>query len=966
MAQDVVKGGGLSRASARPPIPLKQVATASMVISRNPLAMPQPVTVKPFTRLRDLAPDTRSPLVLRHNGAWLLRADWDRIVAPGDMIEWHELLQGGNNDSRTVLQIVVLIVSIWAPGAMGLTGWQAAATSAAINIGGTLLVNAILPIQQPNTGQGGASPGSVYSVTTSANQARLGQPIPVIYGRQPIFPDYAAQPYIRYVQNPLLNDGAGGGDQYFYALFTIGQGHYNIPALDIYIDDTPLSHFSDVAYVILPPGVLPTRVHANVSTAVEVAGQPILSGRYTGGFAACRPGQQADGIGIDVLFDRLGVAGDDGGIGEQSATVRAEYRTIDDYGIATGAWALLTQQTITGATTGPMRFTYKADLPAPARVEVRMVRVDERDESDRVFNDPVWGGMRAYLTGAATLCPTATHMEVIIRASEQLSGLSQRKIKVIPRRLLRTWHPDTGFSELVETRNPAWALLDAWTDTTYGEGLAAECIDLDTLYAFAQTCDARQDRCDIVFDSRVTSDAAARTIARCGRAVPFKRWGINTLARDGRQTLPVTAFTTRNMQPGASIGYALPTETTADAVIAEYFDGRSQDWREVMCPAPGVTTPANPVRVRYMGITGRKQAEREGLYEAAQNLWRRKFPRWQTELMGMLPAFGSLVVCVPPMATALQAGDVVDWDDSTLTLGLTEPTKFEPDKAHYIVLQRDDGSITPTIAVTPGPTPHDVILADLPDFDLVCDDPNRERPKYVFGTSEGHRVMTRVLGIRRQGKDAEGRETIELSGVVEDDRIHDVDLHLLPSPGEIQDPIDSPNEAVPDTGAGTLVVANLLPHEINSAGDGSSGAHSELILLNNGTLSQVAAPFAANPVFLGAPREWLRYGEVEAAIAGQFEARVTVVSSITTVAGFDQDFTPIIPSGDPVDTWLNLGTTRHWWIEPPAGAYWFTRWRVDIREASTGVVQASNWVALNASNYSGGGGSGGDGIGGGD
>ena len=197
-----------------------------MLHSRNPLSPPaEHRAVAPMTPLRSLAPATAAPLMLRVNGAWLLRADWDRWAMPGDVIEWHEIPQGGQT-SRTVLSVILLIVvAVFQPELLAAYGSYAAAASAAIIIVGNALINALVPIQAPNNGAGGAgvAPGSVYSVATAANQARLGQPIPVIYGRHRVFPDYAAQPYVEYLRKP---DGTDTNDQYFHGIYCIGHGAY--------------------------------------------------------------------------------------------------------------------------------------------------------------------------------------------------------------------------------------------------------------------------------------------------------------------------------------------------------------------------------------------------------------------------------------------------------------------------------------------------------------------------------------------------------------------------------------------------------------------------------------------------------------------------------------------------------------------------------------------------------------------
>ena len=199
---------------------------ASMTFSNNPLVgPPKPVEVQPFTPFSSLAPKTRSGvLMLKVNGEWLLRKDWERIVVPGDVIEWHEMPQGGNT-SRSVLQAIQAIVSVYIAVNYG-AGW-----ALLFSIAATAVINVLVPLQQPDLCLGSmSSPGSVYNGSTSANQARLGQPIPAIYGRHRIFPDYASQPYVEYRDN----------DQYFFALFCVGQGRYSLRDGELFIDDATL------------------------------------------------------------------------------------------------------------------------------------------------------------------------------------------------------------------------------------------------------------------------------------------------------------------------------------------------------------------------------------------------------------------------------------------------------------------------------------------------------------------------------------------------------------------------------------------------------------------------------------------------------------------------------------------------------------------------------------------------------
>ncbi len=762
---------------------------ASMVVHSNPLVPPLQGTPAPIgTPLHELAPQTFAPLMLRVNGAWLLRAQWWRPVLPGDVIEWHELPMGGGNGngSRQVLTLIAVIVISYFTmgagyGAFAAAGtWQAAAIGAVLTVAATAVINALVPIQQPVLGTT-QSAGSVYNVATASNQARLAQPIPVIYGRMLVFPDYAGQPYSRYdTQN----------DQYFYAVFCIGQGKYNRERF--LIDDTPIDHYRDVNYEWLDPGQLPTIAQANVVNAGEVIGQTLFSGRPVGWFAVCGPGYTVSQIELDVVCPKgLGLADSSGTIGTLSLSFRATGRYVDDWGTPLGSEFTLGNETITRATNTPQRLTFTYTPPSTGRIEVRVVRSDTFNASNYALHDLAWTGLRGTLGVSAPLCPTATHAAIRIRATEQLSGTSQRRISAIVRRLLRTWSSGGGWTAEVETRNPMWARLDKLSSAAYGDGLADARIDLQTHADLAAVYDTRQDHLDILFDSKVTSIDADRTICMAGRAMPFQRAGVCTLTRDQLQTLPVTAYTSRDMLPHSlNIGYALATEVTADAVNLEYFSNRSWDWQTILCKAPGVVTPANAVRQRVMGITGAKHAQREGLYMAAQNVYRRKFAKFTTEMRGLLPAYGSLVILAPALPSWGQAGDVAFWDLPSLTMGLSEPAVFTPGARHYVSLRRDDGTLTAAIAATPGPTEYDIVLASAPDFTLVLDDANRERPKFIFGAEGQHRIGARVLGIRKAGRGADGAMSIEISTVAENNLVHAVDNALLPGPGEIQDSVN--------------------------------------------------------------------------------------------------------------------------------------------------------------------------------
>lgn len=107
-----------------------------------------------------------------------------------------------------------------------------AIVTALVSVAVSYVVNAIFgPGTKPSDPKALStpSPSPVYSVSSPTNQARLGQPVPVIYGRVLATPDIASQPYTWYADN----------EQYLGMLLCLGAGDYNV--LSMQIADTPIN-----------------------------------------------------------------------------------------------------------------------------------------------------------------------------------------------------------------------------------------------------------------------------------------------------------------------------------------------------------------------------------------------------------------------------------------------------------------------------------------------------------------------------------------------------------------------------------------------------------------------------------------------------------------------------------------------------------------------------------------------------
>ncbi|MBU3738215.1 MAG: phage tail protein [Rhodoferax sp.] len=711
------------------------------------------------------------PTVCLKNGTQVLRADW--AVTPIDGVVLFITLPqggggggGGKNPLRTVLMIAVMVVATVYGGplgaSLGFSGNLATAVgSAIIMTTGSALVSALVPLPTPNmpsfaAGGGNlAQPSPTYSLQGQGNYARLAQPIPVVYGRHLVYPDLAATPYGEYQ----------GNEQYLHQLHCIGLGEYDIEQLRI--EDTPIASFEEVTYQIVPPGSPVTLFNPDVVTAPEVAGQELLAGTWTGGFAINPADSDVTHIGIDILLPRgLYYANDAGGLDSRSASWKVEARAIDAEGDPLSDWFTLGSENLTAATTTPQRLSYKYSVAA-GRYEVRATRLDGKDTNSRAGHEVRWGEARGYLAGGITFPDNVTLLAIRMRATDNLSQRSSRLINCIVTRKLPVWSSESGWSTPVTTRSIAWAFADILR-ASYGAKLPDARIDLATLAQLDQVWTSRGDRFDGVFDQQVTVWEALTRVARCGRAVPFLQGGIVRLVRDEARLLPVALFSPRNIVKNSlKIQYVMPGEETADAVTVEFFSSRTWKPDEVTVSLPG-SSSANPAKLRLFGCTTEAHAVREGLYLAAANRYRRRIITLRTELEGLIPTYGDLIAIAHDMPSWGAGGEIVAWDADTYTVTLSEPVAFVDGQEHVMALRRRDGGVSGPHAVMSGRDAQQVVFADRPDIRIETG-LSAERTHFAFGVAKHWSLLARVIAVRPRG------EQVEITCVAEHPAVHSAD-----------------------------------------------------------------------------------------------------------------------------------------------------------------------------------------------
>jgi sulfur carrier protein ThiS len=714
------------------------------------------------------------PTICLVNGQAVLRGAWAMThITDQDVIAFVGLPQGGGGGGGKILRTVLSIaVAVALPGlgsaVAGAIGVTSAIGTSLITAGlgflGNTLLNVLVPPPVPsnsaaNAGFGNTpNPSPTYSLQSQGNQARLSQPIPVIYGRHIVFPDLAATPYTVYEDN----------DQFLFQLHAIGQGEYDVE--QIRIEDTPISSFEEIDFEVVEPGSDVTLFEPDVVTAPEVSGQELLSvddgGDFVGPFIANPAQTQTTSLGIDIVFPRgLFFANDNGGLSSRTVTWEVEARTIDDDGTVTGSWTQLGAETFTAATNTPQRVTY--DYPVAAgRYEVRAIRTNAKSFSSRVGNDIRWGGLKSTLIGEQNF-GDITMLALKMRATDNLSQRSSRLVNCIVTRKLPVWDAENGWSAPQATQSIAWALADICR-AYYGARLEDSRIDLGQLYDLDQIWAARNDTFNAVFDNTVTVWEALGRVSRCGRTVVFMQSGVIRFMRDDQKTLPIGMYSPRNIvRNSLKIQYVLTGEDTADSVTVEFFSDQTWKPDEIDASLPDSMTE-QPARVQLFGCTNEAQALREGLYMAAANRYRRRIVTFQTELEGLIPTYGDLIAITHDMPSWGQGAEVVSVDGQTLFL--SEPLIWDENGGdHYVALRKDDGSISGPWLVLQGSDPREVILQDDIGFTPYTGQ-DKERTHAAFGVGENWTTLARITGIRPRDS------LVEITAVAENNAVHLADI----------------------------------------------------------------------------------------------------------------------------------------------------------------------------------------------
>lgn len=143
---------------------------------------------------------------------------------------------GDDDTKRILLNIALIILSIWVPGLTALGPFGRAVLGATILTVGQLAINALIPFEQPDNTLG--EPNQLNNIGATRNRLEPFAIVPRIFGKVRQYPPYAANPFTE----------VSGNDIWLNALFCIGEGP-KFDVSDVRVGTTSIIEMSDVALV---------------------------------------------------------------------------------------------------------------------------------------------------------------------------------------------------------------------------------------------------------------------------------------------------------------------------------------------------------------------------------------------------------------------------------------------------------------------------------------------------------------------------------------------------------------------------------------------------------------------------------------------------------------------------------------------------------------------------------------------
>ncbi|OUT11846.1 hypothetical protein B9N62_02710 [Campylobacter concisus] len=659
----------------------------------------------------------------------------------GDVVNIAIVPKGGGGGGKKILGIVASIaIAIAAPYAaagmlgtvIGGTGAMAAglgtyALAAGIAVAGNLLLSAIMPKpSMPGFDRMDFKNSNTYGWNKPTNQAMQAQVVPKVFGTHKITPPLIA--------SHIISDG---DKQYFNGLYALNDGEIK-DIREIKINDEPIENFKGVTYEIrnglnnqnIISNFNDTSYDKNIGKKLN----PDLS--YS---LAQTDGNFVTSLSVTLVFPRgLYYANDKGGLDGYSVNVRVEYSADGKN------WTPITGQTISAAQTSTFRRVFRVGNLPPNKYNIRAKFETAPNTGSRYASDC----FLEYVTETVSddfIYPKTALLAIRALATDQLNGGAPRISAVV-----------TANSD-----NPSHICRKILEDS----GVESSRI-MPSFNEWANFCEEKSLRCNIVFDSELSVRKALDTVSLLGRASVLQAGSKFDVIIEKAGLIPAQSFLfgMGNILSDTFKQNFLPLVDRANFIEITYYD-KNKDYEPSVVSvgqiAAGNSRVSNKSSVTLVGCTDEAQARAYGRFTLNCN-------RYLTETIEFEADKDSLVC---------RYGDIIKVSHDTPQYGFSGRL-LEDSGADFVILDRDldtVGGVKYAIQIK-----NDV--NEIKEFEILeILAPNKLRlnlngsvfrkyDNYAFGEINKASKLYRILKIATSGEFTRHITAIEYNEDIYDDR----------------------------------------------------------------------------------------------------------------------------------------------------------------------------------------------------
>jgi hypothetical protein len=233
-------------------------------------------------------------------------------------------------------------------------------------------------------------------------------------------------------------------------------------------------------------------------------------------------------------------------------------------------------------------------------------------------------------------------------------------------------------------------------------------------------------------DTQTTFEEMMTIIAQATFCTPYRRGSLLSMYFEKLTQSGTILFNHRNKLPGTetrTVTFGL--NSNYDGIELNYIDPAAPNYPQVETTVtlyyPTNQSATNPKQITLQGVRNNVQAALVGWRLYNKLLYQNTAVEFQSTGEAAIVISTQRILVADNTRPDVQDGEITA--QTGLTLTTSQPVVFAPGKDYAIFLQMYDGSID-NIAITPGPTANQVVLAGTPALPLVMDDDRYAKTTY--------------------------------------------------------------------------------------------------------------------------------------------------------------------------------------------------------------------------------------------